>query len=213
MVRFCERVGWSGGKLDLVWTSLVCIDDSAWFLKALLCCSRLFWWFSEPSIGGFLGVFSGPCSWGFDGGNMWEPFVVLLPLIPLPNPWVKGLDFGGFGVLGLEVFLVGFLRFLLIWQVLVDINLAMDSPWGVPTIPKVLLKSVDWFRRSRFGFGGVDPRVLFILRSPGHTGLTGASHRSDQCNPRWVFARVNIWVCSLLFRVAAISSLVQFGAR
>jgi hypothetical protein len=36
-------------------TSLVCIDDSAWFLKALLCRSRLFlvvifgalcWWFS-----------------------------------------------------------------------------------------------------------------------------------------------------------------------
>jgi hypothetical protein len=94
MVRFCERVGWSGGKLDRVWTSLVCIDDSAWFLKALLCCSQL-----------FLVVFSGPCSWGFDGGNSCEPFVVLLPLIPLPNLWVKG-RFWGFrrsrvrGVLG-----------------------------------------------------------------------------------------------------------------
>jgi hypothetical protein len=42
--------------------------------------------FLEPSLGGFLGVFSGPCSWGFDGGNLWEPFVVLFPLIPLPNP-------------------------------------------------------------------------------------------------------------------------------
>jgi hypothetical protein len=31
--------------------------------------------------------------------------VVLLSLIPLPNQQVKGLDFGGFGVLGLEVFL------------------------------------------------------------------------------------------------------------
>jgi hypothetical protein len=40
----------------------------------------------------------------------------------------KGLDFGVFGVLGLEELLAGFLRFLLIWQVLVDINLAMDSP-------------------------------------------------------------------------------------
>jgi hypothetical protein len=37
-------------------------------------------------LGGFLGVFSRPCSWGFDGGNSCEPFVVLLPLIPLPNP-------------------------------------------------------------------------------------------------------------------------------
>jgi hypothetical protein len=31
----------------------------------------------NPSLGGFLGVFSGPCSWGFNGGNLWEPFVVL----------------------------------------------------------------------------------------------------------------------------------------
>jgi hypothetical protein len=72
---------------------------------------------------------------------------------------------------------------------------------------------VERFRRSRLGFGGVDPRVLFIPRSPGHTGLTGASHRSDQCNLYWVFARVNVWVCSLLPCVAAISSLGRFGAR
>jgi hypothetical protein len=38
----------------------------------------------EPSLGGFLGVFSGPCSWGFDG--VCEPFMILLLLIPLPNP-------------------------------------------------------------------------------------------------------------------------------
>jgi hypothetical protein len=49
-------------------------------------------------------VFLGPCSWAFDGGNLCEPFVVLLPLIPLPNPRVKGLNFGVFGALGLEVF-------------------------------------------------------------------------------------------------------------
>jgi hypothetical protein len=57
---------------------------------------------------------------------MCEPFVVLFPLIPLTNPWVKGLDFGVFRVLGLEELLAGFLRFLLICQVWVDINLAMD---------------------------------------------------------------------------------------
>jgi hypothetical protein len=42
--------------------------------------------FQGPFFGGFLGVFSGPCSWGFDGGNLWEPFMVLWPVIPLPNP-------------------------------------------------------------------------------------------------------------------------------
>jgi hypothetical protein len=58
---------------------------------------------------------------------LWEPFVVLWLVIPLPNLGVKGLDFGAFGVLGLEEFLAGFLRFLLIWQVLVDKIMAMDS--------------------------------------------------------------------------------------
>jgi hypothetical protein len=76
--------------------------------------------------------------------------------------------------------------------------------WGVPKIPKVLFKSVERFGRSRLRFGGVDPRVLFIPRSPGRTGLTGASHRSDRCNPCWVFAQVNVWVCSLLSCLAAV---------
>jgi hypothetical protein len=58
---------------------------------------------------------------------LWEPFVVLWAVIPLPNPCVKGLDFEVFGVLGLEEFLAGFLRFLLIWQVLEDKIVAMDS--------------------------------------------------------------------------------------
>jgi hypothetical protein len=58
---------------------------------------------------------------------MWEPFVVLWAVIALPNPSIKGFDFGVFRVLGLEVFLAGFLRFLLFGQVLVGLNLAMDS--------------------------------------------------------------------------------------
>jgi hypothetical protein len=66
--------------------------------------------------------------------------------------------------------------------------------------------------RSKFGFGGVDPRV-FIPSCLGYTGLTGALDRSERCNPCWVFARVNVWVCSLLFSVAAVSSLDLFGAQ
>jgi hypothetical protein len=52
--------------------------------------------------------------------------------------------------------------------------MAMDSSIGVPIIPKVLFKSVERFRRSKFGFGGLDPRVLFIPSCLGYTGLTGA---------------------------------------
>jgi hypothetical protein len=72
---------------------------------------------------------------------------------------------------------------------------------------------VERFGRSRFGFGGVDPRVLFIPSCPGYTGLTGARDRSDRCNPWWDFARVNVLVCALLSRGAAVSSLGQFGGR
>jgi hypothetical protein len=72
---------------------------------------------------------------------------------------------------------------------------------------------VERFGRSRLGFGGVDPRVLFIPSCPRYTGLTGALDRSDQCNPWWVFARVNVWLCSLLSYVIAVSSLGQFGGR
>jgi hypothetical protein len=79
----------------------------------------LSWWFSW-------GVF-GTLPLGFGGGNLWEPFVVFWPVIPFPNPFVKELNFGVFGVLGLEVFLAGFLRFLLIWKVLVDKIMALDS--------------------------------------------------------------------------------------
>jgi hypothetical protein len=55
--------------------------------------------------------------------------------------------------------------------------------------------------------------VLFIPSCPGYTGLTGTSHRSDRCNPCWVFAQVIVWVCSLLSCVAAVSSLGWFRAR
>jgi hypothetical protein len=67
--------------------------------------------------------------------------------------------------------------------------------------------------RSGVEFGGVDPRVLFIPTSSGHTGLIGAFHRSDRCRPLLGFARVNVWVSSLLSRVAAVSSLGRFEAR
>jgi hypothetical protein len=79
--------------------------------------------------------------------------------------------------------------------------------------PQSLVQACGAIREIKAWIWSVDPRVLFIPRSPGHTGLTGASHRSDRCNPCWVFAQVNVWVCSLLSCVAAVSSLGWSGAR
>jgi hypothetical protein len=189
MVRSCERVGWSGGKLDLVWTSLWCIDDSTWFLKAWMCCSCSFFLVIFGAfLGNFLGEISRSFHWGYFGGCMHEPFMVLFPLILLPNPWEKGLDFGVFVGLGFVVFLAKILWFLLIQRVLVDHNLAMECPWGVLTIPKVLFGSMERIRRSGVGFGGVDPRVLFIPSCPGYTSLTGALDWCDRCEPFVGFA-------------------------
>jgi hypothetical protein len=71
----------------------------------------------------------------------------------------------------------------------VDHNLAMECPCGVPTICKVLFRFVERIERSEVGFGGVDdPRVLFTPSCPGYTGLTGALHRSDRCEPFMGFA-------------------------
>jgi hypothetical protein len=66
--------------------------------------------------------------------------------------------------------------------------MAMDSSWGVPIIPKVLFKSVERIRRSKFGFRGVDLRVLFIPSCPGYTGLADALDRSDWCESLMGFA-------------------------
>jgi hypothetical protein len=71
-----------------------------------------FWWFSEPFLGEFLMDVLRPFSLAFGGGCMHEPFMVLFPLIPLQNLWVKGLNFGVFLTLGLEASLVEILRFL-----------------------------------------------------------------------------------------------------
>jgi hypothetical protein len=189
MVRSCERDGWSGGKLDLVWTYWWCIDDSVCFLKAWMCCSHSFllvifgafsWRFSRSDFEAFL---FGTC-WGMYAWTLRYSF----PFDSPPKSVRKGARFWGFVGLGFVVFLAEILRFLLIQRVLVDHNLSMECPWGVPTIPKVLFGSVERIGRSGVGFGGVDPRVMFISSCPAYTGLTGALDRSDQCEPFVGFA-------------------------
>jgi hypothetical protein len=140
-----------------------------------------FWWFSEPFLGDFLVVALRPFSLGFGGVCLHETFVVLLLVIPLPNPWIKGLNFGVFLGFGKVVFLVEILRFLLIQWVLVDQNKAMGWPWGAPSIPKVLCESVEWIGRSGSEFGGVDPRLAIHPELP-------RPDRSDRCKAPVGFA-------------------------
>jgi hypothetical protein len=114
-----------------------------------------------------------------------------------PKSVRKGLNFGVFAVLVFVVFLAEIFRFLLIQRVLLDPNLSMECPWGVPTIPNVLCVSVERIGRSEVGFGGVDPWALFYYPScPGATDLTGALDRSDRCKPLVGFVSGNC-----LFRV------------
>jgi hypothetical protein len=174
MVRSCERVGWSGGKLHLVWTSLVCIDDSAWFLKALLCCSRLFlvvifealsWWFSRCVFGTLLLVI-----W-------WGKFVwTLCGSFTFDSP-PKSVSSRVRGVLE------GWVSIPLDWVVLGTELIAKGSPRGTPTIPKVSLWSVERIGRSIGGRFEFFPRVEFFPTVQTKAGLTSFSNRFDRFSP------------------------------
>jgi hypothetical protein len=67
---------------------MVCIDDSAWLLKACLSSSRFSFFgdFQSLFLAIFLEGFRGLSLRDLVGGHMLEPFVVLFSLIPLPNP-------------------------------------------------------------------------------------------------------------------------------
>jgi hypothetical protein len=158
---------------------------------------------------GFFGAFLLGIWWGKFVGTLRGSLGCDSP----PKSVSKGAPFSGFPGSRVRGVLGGISSIPPFGQVLVGLNLSMDSSWGVPIIPKVLFKSVERFGRSRFGFGGVDPRVLFTPSCPGYPGLTGVLDRSDRCNPWWVFARVNVWVNLLLSCVGAVSSLGQFGGR
>jgi hypothetical protein len=76
--------------------------------------------------------------------------------------------------------------------------------------PQSLVQVRGAIRKIEVWIWGVDPRVLFIPSCPGYTGALDWSNR---CNPWWVFARMNVWVCLLLSCVGAVSSLGQFVCR
>jgi hypothetical protein len=93
------------------------------------------------------------------------------------------LDFGGFGVLGLEEFVRVDFRFLLVEWVLGTELLAEGSPRGIPSIPKVSLCSVERIGRSIGGSVEFFPRAVFFPTVQAKTGLTGFPNRSDRFRP------------------------------
>jgi hypothetical protein len=166
MVRSCERVGWSGDKLDLVWTFLWCINDSAWFLKDLLCCSRSFfvvifgalsWWISWSVFGTFLlEIWWGMYVWTLCGS---------FPFDSPPKYVSKGARFWDFrcsrvrGVLGeissIPLYLASFGGHKLGYGLLMRCSYYSQS---LAQIRGAIREIGSWI-------WGVDPRVLFIPTS------------------------------------------------
>jgi hypothetical protein len=70
---------------------------------------------------------------------------------------------------------------------------------------------VERIGRSGVGFGGVDPRVLFISSCLGFTGLTGALDWSDRCDPFVGFASGELLDLCVFGLCCCWSVLGQFG--
>jgi hypothetical protein len=70
---------------------------------------------------------------------------------------------------------------------------------------------VERFGRSKFGFGGVDSRVLFIPSCRGLTDLTGVCDRSDQCMPLVGFASGEVLESCVFESWCFLSVLGLFG--
>jgi hypothetical protein len=124
----------------------------------------------EDLMGEFVGTLRG--SLGYD---------------PPPKSVSKGARFWGFPSSRVRGVLGGISSIPHFWTSFGGIKLGYGLLMSCSYYPKVLFKSVERFGRSRFRFGGVDPRLLFMPSCPGYTGLTGALDRSDRCNPWWVF--------------------------
>jgi hypothetical protein len=146
------------------------------------------WWFSEPSLGGFLGVFLGPCSWGFDGGNSCEPFVVLLPLIPLPNLWVKGLDFGVFRCSRVRGVIGGISLIPLDLASFGGLKLGYGLLMRCSYYPQSLAQVRGPIREIKVWIWGSWPAGAVHPKLPRLTDLTSVRDRSDWCRPFVGFA-------------------------
>jgi hypothetical protein len=152
-----------GGKLDLVWTFLWCIDDSAWFLKAWLCCSCSFFVVIFGALSGWIywsvfGTFLLRIWWGMYVWSLRGYF----PCDSPPKSVSNGGRFWGFrcsrvrGVLGeissipLDLYSFG----------------GQKHGYGLPMrcsyYPQSLAQIRGAIREIGSWIWGVDPRVLFI---------------------------------------------------
>jgi hypothetical protein len=151
---------------------------------------RSFWWFSER----FLAISSGRF-WGRFLWRMHEPFVVLFPLIPHPNPWEKGLDFGVFVVLGFLAFLAEILRFLLIQRFWWTITWLWSSHEVFLLSPKSC--SDPW---SESG----DPELDFVELTRGC-----CSSRAAQAWPVWPVLVIGLTGVCLFWDLPRLSCLTR----
>jgi hypothetical protein len=76
---------------------------------------------------------------------------------------------------------------------------------------EALFENVERIGKSGVGFGGVDPRVLFIPSCSGMTGLTDASDRSDRCVPFVGFSSGELLVPCVFVSCCCWSVLGCFG--
>jgi hypothetical protein len=81
-----------------------------------------------------------------------------------------------------------------------------------------LFKSVERFGKSRFGFGGVDPRAVFFPTVQAKTDLTGFPNQSDWfrpvgCRERFLSKEVSVDPWLRLFRCGkALETFGLFGS-
>jgi hypothetical protein len=192
-----------------------------WYVQMIQCgSSRLgcispvhsFCWFSEPFLGDFVGAISRPFF-----GIWWEIYAWpprgSFQYDSTPKSVSKVARFWGFRCSRVRGVLSGISS--------IPNNLAsFGAPklgYGMPMrcsyYPQSLaqihgaIREIGSWIWGSWPAGAVHPERLSL------TGLTGAPHRSDRCKALWVLPRVNVLVSSLLSRVAAVSSLGQFGAQ
>jgi hypothetical protein len=185
---------------------MVCIDDSAWFLKAWLCFLRFpFLVIFRAFSWDFRGKFWGPFFEGFLLDVTYEDLVPLCLVILIQQTLLNVFNLYVFGGLHGKVFLRVDFRFLLIeWSLGAEL-LAKCSPRGAPTIPKVSLWSVERIGRSIAWSFQFFPRAVFFPTVQAKIGLTGFSNRSDRfrsvgCWEGFLSKEVSVALWLLLFR-------------